>query len=211
MAGTLTHDHHIPRVPVEHRFLGLDKRSFPYAAAVLVVWLVWAVIVPKVNDAIAYDDPVVAGDRMALTDDIVFTPAVGWNVTAGFRVGEEGALPQSGAAVLDSGGVQFAIVPDAFDGTPNELIQQINKVTTRTTKGESFHVTGQRFTVTTDSGEVGVAEGFVSPRTQGVIAAFVIDGTGLQVQVVGPPDQISAVSDQVTDMVESITKTGDSA
>jgi hypothetical protein len=49
MVRTLTSDHSIPTSPVEHRFLGLDKRSFPYAAAVLVVWLVWAVIVPKLR------------------------------------------------------------------------------------------------------------------------------------------------------------------
>ena len=43
---------------------------------------------PRVNAAIDWDDPVEAGDQLALTEDIVFTPTTGWNVESGFRLGD---------------------------------------------------------------------------------------------------------------------------
>jgi hypothetical protein len=74
------------RVPVEHRVLGLDRRSFPFAFTVLAVFLVSTVVIPRINDAIEWDDPVRAGEQLALTDSISFTPTVGWEVESGYRV-----------------------------------------------------------------------------------------------------------------------------
>ena len=62
------------------------------------MFLVATVLVPRVNDAIAWDDPVRAGEQLALTDTIAFTPATGWNVERGFRVGEGGSAVTSGEA-----------------------------------------------------------------------------------------------------------------
>src|SRR6478735_9091978 len=86
------------RVPVEHRFLGLDKRSFPYAFFVIAVFLVATVVIPRINDAIDWDDPVRAGEQLALTDTISFAPTTGWNVESGYRVGQGGSAVDSGAA-----------------------------------------------------------------------------------------------------------------
>ena len=82
------------RVPVEHRLLGMDRRSFPYALFVVAVFLVATVLVPRVNDAIGWDDPVRAGEQLALTDTIAFTPTTGWNVESGYRLGEGGSARQ---------------------------------------------------------------------------------------------------------------------
>jgi hypothetical protein len=192
-------------VPAEHRLLGMDRRALPFAVAVLVVWLVWAVIVPAVDNSVSYDDPIRAGDRMALTDTLVFTPAVGWDVRDGFRLDPQGRVDESGPVELETAGVLFKITPGNFAGTPAQLLAQINKVTTLTSEHESsFKVTSQKFTVSTDAGELGVAEGFTSPRAQGLIIAFVIGDTGLRIQVVGPPEQITANGDEVTAMVQSI-------
>lgn len=67
--------------------LGLDRRSFPYALFTVGVFLVATVLVPRVDDAIDWDDPVEAGEQLALAEGIVFTPPTGWNVESGFRVG----------------------------------------------------------------------------------------------------------------------------
>ncbi|MGE2867349.1 hypothetical protein [Rhodococcus sp. NJ-530] len=42
------------------------------------------------------------------------------------------------------------------------------------------------------------------------MTTFVVDGKGIRVQVVGPPDQIAARSREITDMIASIgTHEGD--
>ena len=174
------------RVPVEHRLLGLDKRSFPYALFVIAVFLVATVLVPRVNDAIAWDDPVRAGEQLALTDTIAFTPATGWNVETGFRVGEGGSAVTSGEATVAGDGVTFDIVPDTFDGTPGELLDQIEKVTSRTGDPTS-RSTGDPATITTPAGDVGVIQTYSSVNGDGLVAAFVIDGTGARDHRLRPP------------------------
>ena len=100
------------RVPVEHRFAGLDKRSFPYALFVIGVFLVATVLIPRIDDAIDWDDPVQAGEQLALTDTIAFTPTTGWNVESGHRVGEDGSAVKSGPATVINDGVTFSITPE---------------------------------------------------------------------------------------------------
>ena len=192
------------RVPAEHRLLGLDKRSFPYALSVVVVFLLLTVVVPRINTAIAWDDPVRAGDRLALTDGIVFTPTVGWDVESGYRIGDDGSVDQSGKAKVVNDGVTFSIEPGSFDGTPAELLDQIEKITSAT-DDPSFKVSGDPSTVTTPSGETGVIQSYSSVHDDGVVAAFVIGGTGLEVLAYGPPAQLAASQDEVLDMIGSIT------
>lgn len=191
------------RVPVEHRLLGLDKRSFPPALFVVAVFLVATVLVPRVNDAIAWDDPVRAGEQLALTDTIAFTPATGWNVERGFRVGEGGSAVTSGEATVAGDGVTFDIVPDTFDGTPAELLDQIEKVTSRT-GDPTFQVDGDPATITTPAGDVGVIQTYSSVNGDGLVAAFVIGDTGLEITVYGPPAQMTAAADDIHDMIASI-------
>jgi hypothetical protein len=196
------------RVPVEHRVLGLDKRSFPYALTVLAVFLVCTVVIPRINDAIEWDDPVRAGEQLALTDSVSFTPTVGWEVEEGFRVAPDGSVDESGAASLTGEGVVVNVVPGDFDGTPAELIEQIDKVTS-STGDPTFRVDGTPDSVTTTDGEVGVIQPYSSARGDGVIAAFVIDGTGVEVAAYGPPAQMAATADDITAMITSIRAQGD--
>jgi len=198
------------RVPVEHRLLGLDKRSFPPALFVVAVFLVATVLVPRVNDAIAWDDPVRAGEQLALTDSVAFTPATGWNVERGFRVGAGGSAVTSGEATVAGAGVTFDIVPDTFDGTPAELLDQIEKVTSRT-GDPTFQVEGDPATITTPAGDVGVIQTYSSVNADGLVAAFVIGDTGLEITAYGPPAQMTAAADDIHDMIASIRSSDDVA
>lgn len=198
------------RVPVEHRFLGLDKRSFPYAFFVIAVFLVATVLIPRINDAVDWDDPVLAGEQLALSDTIAFTPTTGWNVESGHRVGEvlPAGTPDDATVVGD--GVTFSIQPGAFDGTPAELLRQVEKVTS-STGDASFRVDGDPATVTTPAGDVGVIQTYSSVNGGGLIATFVIDGTGLKVTAYGPSAQLRAAADDVDQMIASIQATDGSA
>jgi hypothetical protein len=170
---------------------------------VLAVFLVFTVVVPRINAAIDWDDPVRAGQQLALTDTIAFTPTTGWNVETGYRVGEGGSAVRSGRATVFSDGVTLDVVPGPFDGTPAELLTQVQKVTS-STGDPTFRVDGDPATVTTRSGDVGVVQGYSSVRGDGLVAAFVIDGTGLEVTAYGPPAQMRAAADDLDDMITSI-------
>jgi hypothetical protein len=187
--------------------LGLDRRSFPYALAVLAVFLVSTVVLPRIDDAIDWDDPVRAGEQLALTDTIAFTPTAGWQVEEGFRVAPDGSAEESGAAEVVGDGVTLVVAPDDFDGTPAELIEQIDKVTS-STDDPTFRADGALDTVTTADGDVGVLQTYSSTRGDGVIAAFVIEGTGIEVTAYGPPTQMSAAAEDITAMITSIRAQG---
>lgn len=192
------------RVPVEHRFLGLDKRSFPYALFVIAVFIIATVIVPRINEAIAWNDPVRAGEQFALSDNVLFTPSSGWNVESGFRVGPDGnPTAETGSAVLINGGATFIVEVGKFDGSPAELLTQVEKVTI-STSDPSFSTASDPATITTRSGEVGVSQSYNSINGDGRIAAFVLDGTGVKVTAYGSTAQLHTQSGVVDDMIASI-------
>lgn len=202
-------EQHVPRwrrsrIPVEYRWLGMDKRSFPWALAVVGLWLLWAVVLPRIDAAVDYDDEVQAGEQLAVTSDLAMTPNAGWDVVSGFRTGESPQTEDVEPVALTSGGLSFVVQTAPFDGTPRALLDQVNKVTVATGGDLEFRATGQRFTVKTDGGLTGVAEGFTTGRSDGILVGFVDDGTGIEVQITGPTAQLSARSDELTAMVESI-------
>ncbi len=193
-------------MPAEHRLLGLDRRSFPPAIFVLAVFLVLTVVVPRIDAAVDWDDPVRAGERLALTDTIAFTPVTGWDVETGFRVGEGGSGVTSGPVTIAGDGVTVQVEPGDFGGTPAELLDQVEKITSRA-GDPTFRVNGDRKTVTTTSGDDGVAQPYSSVTGDGLVAAFVIDGTGLKITAYGPPTQMTAAADDIDDMIASIRST----
>ncbi|SEE67205.1 hypothetical protein [Jiangella alba] len=198
------------RVPAEHRLLGLDRRTFPFALVALAVWAFWVALVPWIDDHVAWDDRVEAGDVMLVTPDVTFTPAVGWDVTSGIRVGDDTVVGDQSPpdVVLTDGSVTLVMRAGPWDGTPRELLRQITAITTTSEGGDAFRVTGPAGTVTTGQGHAGAAENFTSPRVTGLLAAFVFGGDGVEVQAVGPPDQLSQREDEITGMIESLTEAG---
>ncbi len=188
----------------------MDRRTAPFAWVVIAVFLVATVVVPRIDHAISWDDPARAGDQLQLADGLTFAPATGWNVEKGFRTGSAAAVSY-GAAVLNDDGVTFSVLPGAFSGSPTELLKQIDKVTSSTGHDDTFKVSGDPTTISTDAGEVGVLQTYSSVLGDGIIAAFVIDGTGLQVKAYGPPDQMTAASDEIRAMIASISTKGGAA
>ncbi|WP_377325253.1 hypothetical protein ACFJIY_09715 [Pimelobacter simplex] len=195
------------RVPVEHRFLGLDKRSFPVAFFVIAVFLLLTVAIPLVDKAIDWDDPARPGDELALSDAITFTPTTGWEVTTGFRAPASGAPDRSGPATVTSGGVTVSVVPGKFDSTPAALLEQIQKVTSAT-DDPTFRIADDPTTLTTTSGEVGVLQTYSSVRGDGLVAAFVIGETGVEITAYGPPEAMTTLAPDIRAMITSIRSTG---
>lgn len=197
------------RVPPEHRFLGLDKRSIPLAVTAALIWGLWVLVVPWIDGHIAWDDEVEAGDVFRIHPGITITPPAGWGVQSGIRTTDKvvSGVDYSDLTLVTDG--LFArVTTGTWNGTPLGLLDQIVAITTTESRKEGFRVAGQPETVTTTSGSTGVAKGFVSARNSGFIAAFVFSGTGVQIQVVGSADQIAAHAHEVTAMVESLDATG---
>ena len=194
---------HRERVPVEHRFGGLDRRSFVPALVVVGIWLLWAVALPHLDGAIDHDDQVQAGERFAISEDLAITPPPGWSVIDGFRTSDVPATGSDGAT-FSNGTVTVYVDTDDYTGTPSDLLEQIDKVTSATGTVESFHVTDGRATVSTSSGLTGVSESYTGRGFEGTITAFVSDGTGIEIMSAGQPDQKAAASRQIAHMIDSI-------
>jgi hypothetical protein len=193
------------RVPVEHRVLGLDRRTIPFAAVAVAVWLLWTVVLPWIDGRVAWNDPIRAGERIRLTDDVTFAPAVGWGLQSGLRTTDVTSSGQTSTdVVLTSDGVTFYIQRGAWDGTPRQLLDQITKITTTTSGDQSFELSSRPVTFQTASGHDGVLESFRSTRVEGLLAALVFGGEGLRVQAVGPSQQLATHAEEIGRMISSI-------
>lgn len=197
------------RVPAEHRLLGMGRRTFPLAIVALVVWAIWTLVLPWINQAVPWNDPVRPGDVIQVTPTVTMTQTVGWALQSGLRADQKtvsGSIPDS--VVLAQDGVLLQITNGPWTGDVTQLLQQITRITTTVSGGPTFHVNGEGTTITARTGETGVLETFSSPRAEGVLAAYVFDGTGIQIQAVGPPQQLAAHADDLSAMITSIAYTG---
>ncbi|MFD1811480.1 hypothetical protein [Rhodococcus gannanensis] len=190
-------------VPVDRRWLGLDRATVVPALVVLAVAFVMAVVLPALNTQTAYDDRVAEGDVLELGGGIEFDPAVGWGITSGVRAADR---PASGSfppqAVVEGGGVSLTIRTGEFDGDAYELLDQIRS--TSKALDSDLVIEGNAVETTTASGERGVITRISSSQVDGTMAAFVIDGHGVQVTAVGPAGTERGQADAVARMISSI-------
>lgn len=192
-------------VPVDRRWLGLDRATLLPAVVVLAFAFVLATVLPAVNGAVEYDDTVVAGDVMEVAGGVTFEPATGWGITSGVRVGDRpatGSYPAS--ATVEADDVSLTVRTGAFSGDARALLEQIRDTTTAL--DDNVHIDGTPTPVTTDSGEHGYVARYAGPQFSGVIAAFVEDGRGVQVVATGPPDTDQSRAEEISRMITSIDR-----
>lgn len=192
-------------VPVDRRWFGLDRATFLPAAIVLAFAIVMSVLIPAINGSVSYDDEVVAGDVMELNGQITFVPAVGWGITSGVRSTDiplAGSFPSS--ATVTNSGASFTVRTAPFPGDARGLLEQIKETSDALSTDKSLRVTGDPVEVTTHSGDRGVISRFSNSTTDGVIAAFVYDGTGVEVVATGPANVDHRITDDIARMIVSI-------
>lgn len=194
-------------VPVDRRWLGLDRRTIAPALIVLALALLMGSVLPWINESVAYDDKVVAGDVIEVRGGVTFVPATGWGITDGVRAGQRpvsGQYPET-ATVVD-GGFSFAIRTAPFTGDASSLLEQIRTTTNALNGGQGFQITGDPVDITTGSGDRGVTARFQGSRSDGTIAAFVFDDLGVEVVSYGPSDATDTPAAEVAAMITSITQ-----
>lgn len=196
--------HH--RVPAEHRFLGLDRRSFGHAGVALAGLALWAWLVPWVNGRVPLDDPTAAGQILQIAPGVTMDLVPGWEVAAGLRTTDVtlGGETAEDVSELTRDGVVVQIQQAEFDGTRRTLLQAVERITASGAAEQSYTVTCEPAPFVTDSGLRGLSQGFETSRALGQVYAFVIDGVGVVVQVIGAPDQFALRADEAHLMVASI-------
>jgi len=202
-------------VPVERRIFGIDRRTIAPSLAVLVFMVLMAVVLPSIDESVDYDDPIVAGDVMDLVGGtLTFVPAEGWNRVDGSLVGEGGPEAVGSVSTVVFGDVTLSVTTGEFDGTPDELLDQINELNETLQDPRGLGAAGPRQEVSTPGGLTGVAETFTGLDERGVTGAFVVDvdGTSVGVQVVvkGSVESMSDHFEEITTMLDSMSiTTGD--
>jgi hypothetical protein len=199
-------------VPVDQRWLGMDKRAIPYAVVALVLIGVLIYVVPAVNGAVEFTDETVAGDVIDLGGGTTFTPPAGWLLEDGQRV-NEGLKPvdaKRANAVLVNGGVGVNVDGSFWDGTADELLDQANRLRDNSGRDDDrlFKVTGERASFTTASGITGVSETFTSATGDGTTWAFVVgDGAGIVFTATTVNGTNASYAHDIESMVSSLTHT----
>jgi hypothetical protein len=194
-------------VPVERRFLGLDRRTLLPAAVVLLLFAVAVWVLPAINSRVTVDDPIVAGDVIQVGSAVEFVPAVGASLIAGSRKAEPGRGGEyPSTAAVSYNGTVFEVITDTYDGTPAQLLAQIkrNDEGLRPADGAGLHVTSEPVTITNATGEHGVAAHYDSAHAVGLVATFVFAGTGVEIIAVGPQQVQDTVTRQITAMLQSV-------
>lgn len=184
-------------VPVERRFLGMDKRTLPPAIVVLAFLALCLWGLPTISDQIESDDPIVAGDVIQMDKDIEFTPAVGWNLDTGIRQGgsELGSYPDT--AGLSQRGYTFSVMVDDYDGTPAQLMNQLRK-NNQDAVDDQVRFSGTASSFVTSAGDQGVLVRYSNGSEVGFVATLVFGTTGVEIK--GSGSSTTTDPDSVEDM-----------
>ncbi len=208
---------HSESVPVDQRWLGMDRRGIPYAAIAIALIIVLHWVVPAIDNATGWDDPTVAGDVLDLGSGIRITPPVGWQLEQGVRTTDDPVVPVNADAsqlTLSNGATTISVTGAGWDGSADELMDQYEKV--RETSDEEpdrlFAVDGARSSFTTPSGITGVQQAYQSATGDGRLFAVVVeDENGRQIGIVvaatASDESLGQSDSQIQDFVSSLTTT----
>jgi hypothetical protein len=194
-------------VPVEHRFLGLDRRTFKPGLIVLGIALVLIYGLTALNAVIPWHNEIRAGDVLDLGDGATAVPPVGWQLESGTLVGGSAASATNLQIVLATGGATVQLTGTSYTGNAAAFLDQVY----RSEDNDRTGVDGSRGTVTTAAGLVGVAQSATAPSGDQLDVAFKV-GAGdaaeaapaLLVRVRTAPGQFEQYQDEVGALLRSI-------
>ena len=192
------------RVPVEHRFFGLDRRSLLPGLVVIGLFVLWTVVLPGINSALHYSQTTKAGDVFQIAPGLTMDAEQGWGVESGLLTSDDTRGATSENVVLVNGAVSFSVTPGQFPGSLHTLLEQIDKVTSAQAGSEAFHVATKIKPFRTDAGARGLAQGYSTVGGVGAVVALVYGKTGLKISAAGPDAQMNDKADEIEKMVQSI-------
>ncbi len=103
--------------PVEHRWLGLDRRLIWPTLGILLIQIILAGVLPAINESIEAEE-FAPGTVVELSRGVTFVPADGWS---------SAEVPKPGAPTLTifRDAVTFTISVGEFDGSPQDLLDEL--------------------------------------------------------------------------------------
>jgi hypothetical protein len=195
-------------IPVERRWLGLDRRTLLPGLVVLGIALLLRSVIPFIDQAIPGDTVIKAGQRLNFDNGLTVAPPAGWQLSDGILVGANTVQPGAGSAtaLVSNAGVSAQFQVAKFAGDAGALLDQLNRNDSKSDPQPEFRVTSNRATVTATGGITGVGEDFTNTSGDGILVAFTFpDGRGMAIQVVGTGNQLSAHAAQIDAMLRSVT------
>jgi hypothetical protein len=197
-------------VPADQRVAGIDRRTIWPGIVLLVVWALWAHVMPWIDDQIESDNPIVAGDVINLGfGQVTFEPAVGWNLDAGTLLvdGEEDAVGVPTSATVSSETVGYTVKSGNWDGTAEELADQMIDVNEALDQLLAKDEQG-RATIVNADGVPGEIVYILGTNSAALIATFVFeqapDATGVTGTPIGVEIEIRGATNNLQEQVEEI-------
>lgn len=198
-------------VPVERRWFGLDRRTIVPAVVSVLLVIVLTSVMPAIDRGIKYDRETKAGDVINLGSGVTVVPPPGWGFPDGLLTtdaltsGAEDVTHLS--ATIENGAMTVTVTTGPFTGSASELLDNINRVNDAYKKIDNSKAKGEVGTITTSSGIAGVGQAFAGINVEGMIAAFVIDGIGVEFVITGPPGTVVDNAETLAKMIDSLAYT----
>ena len=206
--ATVARDHPRPEVvPVDRRWLGLDRASIGPALLVLGLALVLGLGAGFVDAVVPRDNEVRPGDVVVLAGGVEVIPAPGWVIASGLRAGEAGQGSYPPSARLTDGAVTLDLQTAPWPGTAAELFDQVQATTSALAGDAGPSVQDGTQTLRTAGGD-GVVARYRGPAGDGLLGAVVVAGTsgpvGVSITATGPADAPDSTVPTLVGMIQSI-------
>jgi hypothetical protein len=200
-------------VPVDQRVGGFDRKTIWPGVVLLVVWVLWAHAIPWIDDRIAVDDQITAGELINLgSGEVTFEGAAGWQLDSGFRVvpGSEDKVSVPASASLSSDLVLYSAKSGNWDRSADELLDRMIDVDDALDQLVATDEQG-RADITNEDGVPGRMVYVLGEDEAVLIAAFVFesaDGSSsiaVEIEVRGAPNDIEDSAADIAAMIDTTT------
>jgi len=168
---------------------------------------------PWINDQIEVDNPIVAGDVINLgLGELTFVPAVGWDLVGGVLLteGNEDAVGIPSSALLSSGVVSYSAKSGNWDGTAEELADQMIDVNENLDNLLATDEQGRSAITNADGvpGEIVYVNGVDQAA---LIASYVFESPdgpaniGVEIEIIGTPEALEDLVEEYSAMIVTTT------
>ena len=187
-------------VPVEHRALGLDRRTIAPAVVIAAIVIFYSMIIPYVDGLVDHDSAVEPGTSLVIGGNVSIVPPAGWEVT------DRTAL-DAGSLELHNSGIIVNANVGPFAGELDDLLAYADGIVDGTETGVAHH---EASSIVAADGTAGLEEHWDGVNTEGLVAVF-SDGTvGVVIAVEGPAPMVTRHQRELDQMIASVRFGADS-
>ena len=181
-------------VPVEHRALGLDRRTITPALVIAAIVIFYSVVIPYADGLVDHDSAVEAGTNLVVGSDVSIVPPAGWEVT------DRTALDEGSLELHNSGIIVNATV-GPFTGELDDLLGYADGIVD---DAETAVVHHEASSIVAADGTPGLEEHWDGLNTEGLLAVFSDGEQGVVIAVEGPEPMVTRHQQELDQMIRSV-------